>query len=326
MADIIGVGVTPTLDVIDSCVICNRPGGQSDPSVSFNGENYFVTWTDPGYDKAHAGIKLARVTPQWTVLDTGYYISPGCLSDITCDSLHSFVVWDQEFDGVYGGFVDSSGQLVDTVIRIDTTLATSTVPRVVFATDNYLVVWADFHAPSTDLDIYGQLVSTEGQLIGNRIHIADGTEIQNSPDVDFDGTNYIVVWTASSTDIMGRLVATDGSCVGNKFRISRDTALTRDFVTVSTGLENYCVVWEEWHDDFDIYGNVDITIDIEETESKINVKFIPTIISGPLHIPAHENFKIFDISGRNVDPHALKPGIYFIEIKGRGIQKVVKIK
>ena len=51
-----------------------------------------------------------------------------------------------------------------------------------------------------------------------------------------------------------------------------------------------------------------------------------TIISGPLNIPLHRPFKVFDISGRAVIPERIEPGIYFIEIDGKIAQKIVKIR
>ena len=51
-----------------------------------------------------------------------------------------------------------------------------------------------------------------------------------------------------------------------------------------------------------------------------------TIISGNLFVPTDKQFKVFDISGRQVSPQNIKSGIYFIEIEGRITRKIVKIK
>lgn len=51
-----------------------------------------------------------------------------------------------------------------------------------------------------------------------------------------------------------------------------------------------------------------------------------TIFNGPLILPDGRQCKIFDISGRVVEPTKIVPGIYFIEIDNKIIQKVVKIR
>lgn len=51
-----------------------------------------------------------------------------------------------------------------------------------------------------------------------------------------------------------------------------------------------------------------------------------TIISGPLHLPEGRECRIFDISGRVVQPAGITRGIYFLETDRRIIQKIVKVK
>jgi len=61
-------------------------------------------------------------------------------------------------------------------------------------------------------------------------------------------------------------------------------------------------------------------IPIEETN------FGATIISGPLLLPEGKKCRIFDIAGRVVTPEKIKLGIYFIEVDGEIIRKVIKIR
>jgi hypothetical protein len=52
----------------------------------------------------------------------------------------------------------------------------------------------------------------------------------------------------------------------------------------------------------------------------------PTIISGPLRLLAGKKVRIFDVSGRMIQPNEMNKGIYFMEIEGKQIQKVIKIR
>jgi hypothetical protein len=38
------------------------------------------------------------------------------------------------------------------------------------------------------------------------------------------------------------------------------------------------------------------------------------------------NYKIFDLTGRVVAPGAMRSGIYFIEVDGKTIQKIIKVR
>jgi len=327
MADIFGVRVTPELDTLNSLIICNKPGGQTEPAIVFNGENFIVVWVDARFP----GITVARVTPQGVVLDTGNYIGGGSsygedLPDIACDLQRSFVVWSQEFYGVCGRFINNSAQPEGSVITIATTLATSSVPKVEFDNNNYLVVWADFCSTGTDLDIFGQMVSPQGSLISGKITIAQGPEIQNYSDFVFDGTNFIVVWLEESSGLFGQMIGTDGQLVGTKFRISDNTPYLRDHPSICVGIDSYLIVWGEYHDNYDIYGNIDIAIGIKEEESPLIEEFFPSIISGNLYLPEFQNFKVYDVLGRSVDHQRLKPGVYFVKCENGLIQKVVKAR
>ena len=51
-----------------------------------------------------------------------------------------------------------------------------------------------------------------------------------------------------------------------------------------------------------------------------------TIFRGPLQLPKDKKCKVFDITGRVVEPSKIQPGIYFIEIDGVVTQKVIKIR
>ncbi len=57
-----------------------------------------------------------------------------------------------------------------------------------------------------------------------------------------------------------------------------------------------------------------------------NTFFGPTIFTGRLVLPEDMNYKIFDITGREVAADNVAPGIYFIEIDGSKTVKVIKLK
>lgn len=56
------------------------------------------------------------------------------------------------------------------------------------------------------------------------------------------------------------------------------------------------------------------------------INFGATIFSGPLVLPKDKQCKVFDITGRIVEPDKIKPGIYFVEVDGKISRKVVKVR
>ena len=50
------------------------------------------------------------------------------------------------------------------------------------------------------------------------------------------------------------------------------------------------------------------------------------IFRGPLQLPEGKKCKVFDITGRVVEPEKIAPGIYFVEIDNKITQKVIKVR
>src|SRR5205814_1400193 len=69
---------------------------------------------------------------------------------------------------------------------------TGTPPLVSFDGSNYLVVWAGGTEPS--FDIYGQFISGQGAMVGPALVIGSDTGAADVGGIQFDGSNYFVVW------------------------------------------------------------------------------------------------------------------------------------
>jgi len=67
---------------------------------------------------------------------------------------------------------------------------------------------------------------------------------------------------------------------------------------------------------------------IEEHGSKLRTinGFSPTIFRGRLNLQTNNDYKVFDITGRQIDANHLAPGVYFVEVDGKTTTKVVKIR
>jgi hypothetical protein len=82
-------------------------------------------------------------------------------------------------------------------------------------------------------------------------------------------------------------------------------------------------VWYSWNELFD---GVPSGVEEEAAQPVKHKKSIATIFAGAIRLPKNKECRVFNITGRQVDAAQLTPGVYFIEIDGKTMQKVVKIR
>jgi predicted outer membrane repeat protein len=83
--------------------------------------------------------------------------------------------------------------------------------------------------------------------------------------------------------------------------------------------------------DMGVYGGPGISgwVGIEEQPANPVIErntISATILAGPLTLPEGKKCRVYDITGRVMEPDKIQPGIYFIEIDGVVTQKVVKVR
>lgn len=221
-ADIYGQFISPTGDLIGSEIpVCTAPYNQKDPAVSTNGESYLVVWND--------GQRMKR----------GYG------------------------EDIYGQIITVTGKLDGSSFVISQNDHPSDNPMSV-ATDGtlYCVAWMEEVGghESGEWDIFGQLVTSSGTLVGNEIRLTEKTGGQYYPSLAFDGTYYLAVWTdmandlnkngyhdlgeGTGSDISGIFLDVSGIPVGEEFVIS---AAPKDQIGagVCFGAERHFVGWTD---------------------------------------------------------------------------------
>jgi hypothetical protein len=308
---------------------------QADPAVACTGENYIVVWSDAWFTGAYYWLVASCVDTSGAILDTGHRIGAQAMRnelrpDIAFDGERCLVVWynyNEPF-GVYGRFVDQYGLPEDTVLTIAVTLASYNVdPSIVFAGDRYLIAWADKRFGYSDLDVMAQFVSTQGELIGTPVVIATGSGNQIQPAVAYDGNLLLVTWCEDPVAIFGQKLSPGGSILGGNFRISADLPFSRVSPAVRSSTQNFLVVWSETRDsESDIFGNIDVAAAVEESEPPPTAWRKATIFNDRFDFPFQDDYRVYDISGRDVTGLRVSRGIYFVEYGDRLIQKIIIVK
>src|SRR6266511_2888482 len=132
-------------------------------------------------------------------------------------------------------------------------------PAVAFDGVNYLVVWDDARAGPAD--IYGARVTPQGEVLdpgGFPISIASCG--QGSPEVAFNGTNYLVAWWWVRIDypydeeIKATRVTPQGEVLDRYGIMLTFDSVTQRVPSVAFDGVNYLVSWMDYHGDIQIYG------------------------------------------------------------------------
>ena len=181
------------------------PEHQYYPSITYGGGNYLVTWTsDPVANAGVLDIKANLISPSGSV---------GTAFDITTAS---------GFQGMRTAGISFDGT-------------------------NFLVTFDDTRSGSAQ--IYGARVSATGTLLDGPAATGGFVIGQNPfgagtlrPQVAFNGTDWLVVWSGT-TGIQGARVATDGSVLDDP-SIGVSTAPTQQWdPSIAFGDTNFLVVW-----------------------------------------------------------------------------------
>jgi hypothetical protein len=322
------------MQILQTLSLHQYPEVGREPGISFGSDNFLVVWSQ-GEFGGESHVRAARVSPAGAVLDTGVICGMDHYSEyrpsVAFDGDRFLVVWYNYVElpaGIFGRFVDQNCVPANREFQIrDLPVNTSNDPDIAFLDSVYLVVWNE-PSPSADDNVYGQIVSKDGILIGNEIPIAIDTMYQYQARVVTADSLFLVVWNQEA-QVFGQFVTQDGSLSGSNFPISDPEERPRDFPDVAYGNQQFLVVWHEFrNDDHGIYGDLDVSPWIRETHISPyhNGSNTPTIITGAFYIPSGCTYQVYDIMGRQVHDPDPAPGIYFIEIDGSIVHKIVKIK
>lgn len=194
---------------------------------------YLFTWHDTRSGDADIYAQLLQDDSFVVAQATNDQFNPEVVYNP--DDEEFLIVWqdgrhDPDNADVYAQRISVTGVLVGDAFTITTSPYQQLTPYVAYAPGEgvYLVVWRDYPGTATEyFDVYGQLVSCDGALMGDRLPIAAGTgwAARESPnDVLYNPTTktFLVVYQDLSTaywNIWARPVSTSGA-LGSKIQIT----------------------------------------------------------------------------------------------------------
>jgi hypothetical protein len=252
-------------------LISNATNSQSGSQISFDGNNYFVVWSDTrngNYDiygtfisdsgsvSSPMGIKIAqKVNNQYNCA-------------VAFDGNNYLVVWQDyrnnasESD-IYGCRVAKSGAILDTAnIAITRAANNQSVPAITFNGTDYIVAWADYRNGTGFSDIYYTMVDTAGSVL-DTIGTAACAAPRNQwkPTLARIGDSVFIAWAdersySSYWDIRSNLIDGNGNLADtSSVLVSTTVSRQKDAATTMTQ-DGYYSVWSDnRYGTWDIFGS-----------------------------------------------------------------------
>jgi hypothetical protein len=248
-------------------LICTAASDKIYPTVSWNGENFFVVWQDRRSGKRWDiyGARVTAFSGFLSVLDPdGIPIAVGRSNydqvgpSLAFDGKNHLVVWRGKRSAsawnIYCRFLRVTNLEVvsdENVIQVSSSLRDQASPSVIYNPDagNYFIVWQDKRGGKY-WDIYGGRIASDGtSLDPSDILISSHSFNQWDPVISWNGKYYLVAWTASLSGdnwyIYGRMLDTDGNLENYADILFQGDGVSKNSPAIVANEEQSLLIWEE---------------------------------------------------------------------------------
>ena len=216
------------------------------PALFASGTNYRVLYCSDYdiYSRLFNQIGEPQGSP--SLYNTSIYV-PGLL-EVAFNGTHYFAVYARSSLGSYikGQIFDVSGNPVGSELTISETYLDD-IKKIDIATDGstFFITWAGYIDTFTDDDddVYGRIVNSDGTFAGSEIPVSQLSGNQTAPAVAYNGTVYLVVWSASTHEIRAQMYAASGSPIGSEFTVSPANLSSSSGIDIMSISTDYLVVW-----------------------------------------------------------------------------------
>jgi hypothetical protein len=232
-------------------LLLESPGNKNEPTVVFDGTNFFVTWRDDR--NGEDDIFGARFTSEGELIGDEIVISTiggdEWGQEVTFDGTNYFVAWSDYRNGsadIYGARIDQSGNVLDpNGIAICNAASDQEYPRVSAGASSYLVVWEDYRIDPA-ADYYGGRVEFNGTVLDpDGFIIKDGPDDQYWGDVDYDGVNWFVIW-GGTYEILGTRISSSGNILDPGGIVVSPPNIDGYYNRLEFDGTNYLITWYDY--------------------------------------------------------------------------------
>jgi hypothetical protein len=244
-------------------------GKDSKPAVAYDPQTqrFLVTWDRKLIAEKRSEVNGVVVALDGTIVTPEFHISFSDIYDqrpalAYCPGRNVFLVtwtrgtaydFQHGVSDIYGQFVAGDGSTLQgsnfVIAAADKNQFKSDV-TCDQVHDNFLVAWEDQRNPATQDDIYAQLISSDGTMIGQNFLVSGTPNIERRPTVAANAAgNYLVVWesdSATSADLYSQMLDSNGNLLGQPIQVGSELGGTRDRPAVAY-LQRQDVFLTVWH-------------------------------------------------------------------------------
>jgi len=353
--NVCGARVSPSGAVLDTAgiLVSGPPWEQCAPAVASDGTDFLVAWQD--WRNSDYDIYCARVSHSGTLLDTagiavctadGWQSTPA----VACNGTDYLVLWQSGTTGdhdLYGARISPQGVVLDPEgFVVSAAPGVQQHPAVASYGADFLVVWSD--ARNVDCNVYAARVTGTGTVLDTAgIEVCSAPGTQDRPAVEYDGTNFLVVWQDQrdgERDLYGARVTRQGTTL-DTFAVITQQGYQVDPVLAGDGASKMLLAYSGWtgvvgdtpYNSPRIWGTLSPVIGMSDRPLELAraPRPAPTFVRGVLFLPSSlvsAPSSLLSIDGRKVlelfpganDVSRLSPGVYFVrEHPASGIQHSV---
>jgi hypothetical protein len=247
-------------------------GEMSKPVVAYSpqAQRFLVAWSRKLYDVGRDEIVGVSVGLDGKIASEEFWLSLAPISNFNdqrtaiayCPGRDRFLVtwsrgneysFDEGVADIYGQFVSGDGTRVQGGNFVIAAAAKNQFKQDAACdgvNDRFLVVWEDQRNLSTHDDIYGQLIASDGTMIGQNFLVAGTRNVERRPVVaaNKDGT-YLVVWESvveGSSGLVSETLDAEGRLLRGPTPIGSDQGGTRNRAAVAYLKQQdvFLVVWD----------------------------------------------------------------------------------
>jgi hypothetical protein len=230
-----------------------------DPAIAYSGTEYGFAWED--YRDGNAEVYFA---PIWCCEDLdgdGYSDCAGDMDDgdpdINPSAVEACDGKDNDGDGNTDEECDSlcdDPEKLGSDVRISSGISSSSVPSLVWASEEYGVAWHDYR--NVNREIYFARIDSAGNKIGSDLRVTNALSNSMRPSLVWIGSEYGTAWDDQRDgpyQIYFARIDSSGSKIGSDIRVTYTSTNSRKASLVWTGHE-YAMAWDDArHGDEEIY-------------------------------------------------------------------------
>lgn len=255
---------------------------------------FITTSSIYGQRLSNTGAYVGSLFPIVTGLSAQWGLARVAYAEVMDEYL---VVWSQRSatqNDIYAQRVSSTGTLSGGRIPITVSAGDQTIAEIAYdgSSNRYLIVWTDArNMNQTSLDVYGQLLAGNGELVGDNLPICTDGSWQQAGGVAYSPAagHFLVLWEdgrdqATRNDIYSRRVSPSGGLSEILPVKAIATNQQGPQVAWDSSRDRYLVVWQDWRN-YATSSHIDIYGEIYEPAPPQPTPTPTTTPTGPTHTP-----------------------------------------